>query len=112
MKKIISECEILKSCPRCGGDYYGYPFFSIADDVTPICHSCGIRERFTLRGYSADEIEELLRPKYIPAYPIELTDWFSTEPQAINSEPLKRGVAVRKEVWCNQPVILQTSNIN
>lgn len=34
----------MKTCPRCGSDYSGYPATSRTDNVTPICSPCGITE--------------------------------------------------------------------
>ena len=36
--------EILRTCPKCGKEYEGYPALSRIDNKTEICPECGTKE--------------------------------------------------------------------
>lgn len=58
--------NLIKTCPRCGKSYKGYPAISRVDNQTPICPECGTREALEGLGINNDEIEKIIEtiPKY------------------------------------------------
>jgi len=48
-------------CPLCGKVYHGVPALSRADNKTPVCPDCGVREALSALGVKPEEQEEILR---------------------------------------------------
>ena len=44
--------NLIKTCPKCGKRYRGYPAISRKDNLTPICPLCGTREALEELGIS------------------------------------------------------------
>lgn len=55
-----TEERTVRVCPRCGNTYTGHPAISRADDSTPICPDCGIREALESIGVSPEEQDKIL----------------------------------------------------
>lgn len=51
----------MKTCPKCGREYEGYPAISRADNETEICPECGTREALESAGISPEKQEEILK---------------------------------------------------
>ena len=51
----------MKTCPKCGKEYEGYPAISRADNETEICPECGTREALESAGISNEKQEEILK---------------------------------------------------
>lgn len=51
----------MKTCPKCGKEYEGYPAISRADNETEICPECGTREALESAGISPEKQEEILK---------------------------------------------------
>jgi len=47
-------------CPRCGRTYHGIPALSRADNKTPVCPDCGVREALESIGVSTEEQDKIL----------------------------------------------------
>ena len=47
-------------CPKCGKSYRAPSALSRADNRTPICPDCGVREALDLFGCSVEEQEHIL----------------------------------------------------
>lgn len=52
--------NLIKTCPRCGKSYKGYPAISRVDNQTPICPECGTREALENLGLPLNEIEVII----------------------------------------------------
>ena len=50
-------------CPKCGGEYTGYPAISRLDNETQICPDCGVREALhdAFAYLKEEEIDEIIR---------------------------------------------------
>ena len=53
--------KIVKTCPKCGREYEGYPAISRVDNETEICPECGTREALESAGISPEKQEEILK---------------------------------------------------
>lgn len=51
----------MKTCPKCGKEYEGYPAISRVDNETEICPECGTREALESAGISPEKQEEILK---------------------------------------------------
>ena len=51
----------MKTCPKCGKEYEGYPAISRANNETEICPECGTREALESAGISPEKQEEILK---------------------------------------------------
>ena len=58
MKK---ETNIIRTCPKCGIEYQGYPAISRKDNKTPICPDCGTREALASIGVDIKEQERIIK---------------------------------------------------
>ena len=47
--------EILRTCPKCGKEYQGYPALSRADNKTEICPTCGTKEALDAFNLASNE---------------------------------------------------------
>jgi len=47
-------------CPKCGQPYTGHPALSRADNSTPICPDCGIREALESIGVPVEEQNKII----------------------------------------------------
>ena len=52
--------NLIKTCPKCGKRYRGYPAISRKDNLTPICPLCGTREALEELGISKEEQEKII----------------------------------------------------
>lgn len=52
--------EEIRICPKCGKSYAGHPALSRADNETPVCSDCGIREALESIGVPTEEQEKIL----------------------------------------------------
>jgi len=50
----------LRTCPRCGGGFFGHRAGSRADNLNVICPDCGTREALESIGVDEKEQEKIL----------------------------------------------------
>ena len=58
MKENITRTAV---CPRCGKEYTGRPALSRADNQTPLCADCGMREALESIGVDTAEQDKILK---------------------------------------------------
>lgn len=58
-REIMTNRDKVKTCPRCGKEYTGFPALS-RKGLGDICPACGQREAFETIGLEPDKAEELV----------------------------------------------------